>query len=95
MQTDPGEVAAIVYTSGTTGRPKGAELTHFQMYMNAYTPARIFGILPDNVVLIVLPLFHVFGLETQVNRCLRFAATMSLLPRLTRCGPSRSSSATG
>jgi len=81
VQTDPGEVAAIVYTSGTTGRPKGAELTHFQMYMNADTPARIFGILPDDVVLIALPLFHVFGLESQVNCCLRFAATMSLLPR--------------
>ena len=81
VQTDPGEVAVIIYTSGTTGRPKGAELTHFQMYMNADTPARTFGILPDNVVLIALPLFHVFGLETQVNCCLRFAATMSLLPR--------------
>jgi long-chain acyl-CoA synthetase len=81
VQTDPGEVAVIIYTSGTTGRPKGAELTHFQMYMNADTPARTFGILPDDVVLIALPLFHVFGLETQVNCCLRFAATMSLLPR--------------
>ena len=81
VQTDPGEVAVIIYTSGTTGRPKGAELTHFQMYMNADTPARTFGILPGDVVLIALPLFHVFGLESQVNCCLRFAATMSLLPR--------------
>ena len=80
-QTDPGEVAVIIYTSGTTGRPKGAELTHFQLYMNAYTPARIFGLVPEDVVLICLPLFHVFGLESQVNCCLRFAATMSLLPR--------------
>jgi long-chain acyl-CoA synthetase len=81
VQTDPGETAVIIYTSGTTGRPKGAELTHFQLYMNADTPARIFGLLPDDVVLITLPLFHVFGLESQVNCCLRFAATMSLLPR--------------
>jgi len=81
VQTDPGEVAVIIYTSGTTGRPKGAELTHFQLYMNAYTPARIFGLVPEDVVLICLPLFHVFGLESQVNCCLRFAATMSLLPR--------------
>jgi len=81
VQTDPGEVAVIIYTSGTTGRPKGAELTHFQLYMNAYTPTLIFGLLPEDVALICLPLFHVFGLETGVNCCLRFAATMSLLPR--------------
>jgi long-chain acyl-CoA synthetase len=81
VQTDPGETAVIIYTSGTTGRPKGAELTHFQLYMNAYTPTRIFGLVPDDVALICLPLFHVFGLETGINCCLRFAATMSLQPR--------------
>jgi long-chain acyl-CoA synthetase len=81
VQTDPGDTAAIVYTSGTTGRPKGAELTHFQLYMNADTPGRVFGIEPDDVVLVVLPLFHVFGMSSQLNVCVRFAATMSLMPR--------------
>jgi long-chain acyl-CoA synthetase len=80
-QTDPGDTAAIVYTSGTTGKPKGAELTHFQLLMNADTPGRLFGIEPDDVVLVVLPLFHVFGLSSQLNVCVRFASTMSLLPR--------------
>jgi long-chain acyl-CoA synthetase len=80
-QTDPGDTAAIVYTSGTTGRPKGAELTHFQLYMNADTPGRVFGVRPDDVVLVVLPLFHVFGMCSQLNVCVRFAATMSLVPR--------------
>ena len=80
-QTDPGDTAVIVYTSGTTGKPKGAELTHFQLYMNADTPGRLFGIEPDDVVLVVLPLFHVFGLSSQLNVCVRFASTMSLLPR--------------
>jgi long-chain acyl-CoA synthetase len=79
--TDPGDTAAIVYTSGTTGRPKGAELTHFQLYMNADTPGRLFGIRDDDVVLVVLPLFHVFGLSSQLNVCVRFGATMSLVPR--------------
>ena len=79
--TDPGETAVIVYTSGTTGRPKGAELTHFQLYMNADTPGRLFGIRDDDVVLVVLPLFHVFGLSSQLNVCVRFGATMSLVPR--------------
>ena len=80
-QTDPGTTAVIVYTSGTTGKPKGAELTHFQLFMNADTPGRLFGIEPDDVVLVVLPLFHVFGLSSQLNVCVRFASTMSLLPR--------------
>ena len=80
-QCDPGETAVLIYTSGTTGTPKGAELTHFQLLMNADTPGRIFGIRDDDVVLVVLPLFHVFGLSSQLNVCMRFGATMSLVPR--------------
>ena len=81
--TEPGDPAVIVFTSGTTGRPKGAELTHFQLYMNAEIPGRLFGILPDDVVMVVLPLFHVFGLSSEFNICVRFGATMSLVPRFT------------
>ena len=80
-QTDPGDTAVIVYTSGTTGRPKGAELTHFQLFMNADTPGRVFGIRDDDIVMVALPLFHVFGLSSQLNVCVRFGATMSLVPR--------------
>jgi long-chain acyl-CoA synthetase len=80
-QTQPGDTAAIVYTSGTTGRPKGAELSHFQLYMNAETPGRLFGIRNDDVVIVALPLFHVFGLSSELNVCVRFGATMSLVPR--------------
>jgi long-chain acyl-CoA synthetase len=80
-QTDPGDTAVIVFTSGTTGRPKGAELTHFQLYMNAEIPGRLFGIRSDDVVMVVLPLFHVFGLSSELNVCVRFGATMSLVPR--------------
>jgi long-chain acyl-CoA synthetase len=80
-QSDPGDTAVIVYTAGTTGRPKGAELTHFQLFMNADTPGRLFGIRDDDVVLVVLPLFHVFGLSSILDVCVRFAATMSLVPR--------------
>ena len=49
--------------------------------MNADTPGRLFGIRDDDVVLVVLPLFHVFGLSSQLNVCVRFGATMSLVPR--------------
>jgi long-chain acyl-CoA synthetase len=80
-QTDPGDVAVVVYTAGTTGQPKGAELTHFQLLMNADTPGRLFGVRDDDVVLAVLPLFHVFGLSSILDVCMRFAATMTLVPR--------------
>ncbi|MFC4950734.1 long-chain-fatty-acid--CoA ligase [Pseudonocardia sp. GCM10023141] len=80
-QTDPGDVAVLVYTAGTTGVPKGAELTHFQLYMNADTPGRLFGIRDDDVVLVALPLFHIFALSSIMNLCVRFGATMTLVAR--------------
>jgi len=75
------DTAVIMYTSGTTGRPKGAELTHMQLYMNADIPGRLFEVRPDDVVITVLPLFHIFGLSSIVNVCVRFGCTMSLIPR--------------
>jgi long-chain acyl-CoA synthetase len=78
---DQTDTAVIIYTSGTTGRPKGAELTHMGLYMNADIPGRLFGIRPDDVVITVLPLFHVFGLSSVLNVCVRFGSTMSLVPR--------------
>ncbi|HXP21652.1 MAG TPA: long-chain fatty acid--CoA ligase [Streptosporangiaceae bacterium] len=80
-QRDLADTAVIMYTSGTTGRPKGAELTHMQLYMNADIPGRLFDVQPDDVVITVLPLFHVFGLSSILNVCVRFGCTMSLIPR--------------
>jgi long-chain acyl-CoA synthetase len=80
-QRDPADTAVIMYTSGTTGRPKGAELTHLQLYMNADIPGRLFNVQPDDIVITVLPLFHVFGLSSIMNVCVRFGCTMSLVPR--------------
>jgi len=80
---EPTDTAVIVYTSGTTGRPKGAELTHLQLYMNADIPGRLFDVSPDDVVITVLPLFHVFGLSSILDICVRFGCTMSLIPRFT------------
>jgi len=79
--TTADDTAVIVYTSGTTGRPKGAELTHFQLYMNADIPGRLFDVQADDVVLTVLPMFHVFGLSSILNCALRFGASLSLVPR--------------
>ena len=81
VMRQPTDTAVIVYTSGTTGRPKGAELTHLQLYMNADIPGRLFGVRPDDIVLTVLPLFHVFGMSSILDICVRFGCTMSLVPR--------------
>ena len=64
---DADDTAVLVYTSGTTGKPKGAELTHFQLYMNCTVAGELFGVNRDDVVLAVLPFFHVFGLSSVVN----------------------------
>jgi long-chain acyl-CoA synthetase len=79
--TTPEDTALLLYTSGTTGRPKGAELTHFQLYMACDVAGRLFGVREDDVFLVVLPLFHVFGLSAVANVGIRFNATLVLVPR--------------
>jgi long-chain acyl-CoA synthetase len=53
------DTAVLLYTSGTTGRPKGAELNHFQLYMNCTVAGGVFGMAKSDVSTAVLPLFHV------------------------------------
>ncbi|MBM9464460.1 long-chain fatty acid--CoA ligase [Aeromicrobium sp. YIM 150415] len=77
----PDDTAVILYTSGTTGQPKGAELTHFQLYMNCTVAGELFELRPDDVSMAVLPLFHVFGLSSVLNISVRFGASMVLVPR--------------
>ena len=57
----PADPAVIIYTSGTTGTPKGAVLSHITLYMNADIPGRLFEFDDGDVVVVALPLFHVFG----------------------------------
>lgn len=61
---DPDDVAAIVYTSGTSGQPKGVCLSHRNLYTNARAIVQHLKITPDNRLLGILPNFHVFGLTT-------------------------------
>jgi long-chain acyl-CoA synthetase len=77
----PDDTAVLVYTSGTTGKPKGAELTHFQLYMNCTVAGELFGVRGDDVVLAVLPFFHVFGLSSVINVFVRYGGCLSILPR--------------
>jgi long-chain acyl-CoA synthetase len=79
--TEPQDTAVIVYTSGTTGRPKGAELSHFELYMSCTVGSETFGAVPEDVTLAVLPLFHIYGLSCSVNSTVRFGSTMSLVRR--------------
>jgi len=80
--TNPDDTAVILYTSGTTGRPKGAELTHFNLFYNAeYASSRLIPFDSSTVSLAVLPLFHSFGQTMVQNGTLRAGGTMVLLPR--------------
>ncbi|MBW8484802.1 long-chain-fatty-acid--CoA ligase [Actinomadura parmotrematis] len=79
--TSADDVAVLLYTSGTTGVPKGAELTHFQLYMNCTVAGELFGFRDDDIGLAVLPLFHVFGLSSVLNTAVRFGGTLVLVPR--------------
>ena len=84
--SDPGrdgdDNAVILYTSGTTGQPKGAELTHAGLVRNAELTARtLLKNGPDDVMMGCLPLFHVFGLTCGLNATVAAANTLTLLPR--------------
>ena len=81
LPLDPGDTAVLLYTSGTTGKPKGAELTHFQLFMNCTVAGELFQFREDDIGVAVLPLFHVFGLSSVLNVTVRYAGTMVLVPR--------------
>jgi long-chain acyl-CoA synthetase len=79
---DGEDTAVILYTSGTTGTPKGAELTHDNLMSNVETILdTLIQIEPDDVVLGALPLFHSFGQTCGLNSCMRAGGTLTLLPR--------------
>ncbi|MEU9201184.1 long-chain fatty acid--CoA ligase [Streptomyces sp. NPDC048332] len=81
VATDAEDTAVILYTSGTTGRPKGAELTHRNLAMNAMVADRLFTAADDEVMLAALPLFHAFGQSAVMNMGLLRGATLVLQPR--------------
>jgi long-chain acyl-CoA synthetase len=76
------DTAVILYTSGTTGHPKGAELTHGNLISNTdVTRTDIVGARPDDVIFGGLPLFHVFGQTVALNVAVAAGACLTLLPR--------------
>ncbi|MET9892645.1 long-chain fatty acid--CoA ligase [Streptomyces sp. NPDC006465] len=82
LTRDADDPAVVFYTSGTTGVPKGAVLSHFNLVMNATVNAfDANDIRPDDIALGALPLFHAFGQTVSLNSTWRAGATLVLLPR--------------
>jgi long-chain acyl-CoA synthetase len=75
------DTAVVLYTSGTTGTPKGAELTHANLGRNAEVSAAMFSLGPEDVVLGALPLFHSFGQTCAMNVAVWGGACLTLIPR--------------
>jgi long-chain acyl-CoA synthetase len=75
------DTAVILYTSGTTGTPKGAELTHANLKRNCEVALGLFDLGPNAVVLGALPLFHSFGQTCGLNATIASGATLTLIPR--------------
>jgi len=78
---DPTEPQVIMYTSGTTGKPKGAVLTHRKTFFNCLNAEIFFKLHFDDMMLILLPLFHSGGLFIQASPALYKGATLILHPR--------------
>lgn len=78
---DPDDLAAMLYTSGTTGQPKGAMLSHENLLSNTRALVDIWGIRTDDVLLHALPIYHSHGLFVASNVMLLRGAPMIFLPR--------------
>jgi long-chain acyl-CoA synthetase len=75
------DTAVILYTSGTTGQPKGAELTHANLRRNAEAARGLFELGSDAVTLGALPLFHSFGQTCGLNATIGGGGMLTLIPR--------------
>ena len=80
LPSDPDQTAMMLYTSGTTSRPKGAQITHGNLTANIESLHQAWGWRADDVLLHALPIFHVHGLVVALHGALHAGATATLLP---------------
>ena len=81
VDRDADDTAVILYTSGTTGKPKGAELTHSNLMSNVDVAVALFDGGPGDVIFGGLPLFHSFGQTCGLNSAVAVGASLTLIPR--------------
>ncbi|TDT34401.1 long-chain-fatty-acid--CoA ligase [Naumannella halotolerans] len=81
VDRDGDDTAVLLYTSGTTGQPKGAELTHNNIRSNTVTMIEVLQATSEDVIFGGLPLFHVFGQTCAMNLSVAAGATLDLLPK--------------
>ena len=81
VQTNPDDTALILYTSGTTGFPKGAELSHSNIVTNTILTSDMLQLKESDIQAIALPLFHSFGQVVQMNSGFSRGNTLVLIPR--------------
>jgi len=82
VQREGSDLAAILYTSGTTGRSKGAMLTHDNLASNSLSLVEIWHFTDKDVLIHALPIYHTHGLFVAINVCLFSGATMIFLKKL-------------
>jgi acyl-CoA synthetase (AMP-forming)/AMP-acid ligase II len=82
VEIDPmRDIAAVPYSSGTTGLPKGVLLSHRNLVANTIQANAVFPLASADVVSAVLPFFHIYGLSAILNRALHVGATLVTMPR--------------
>jgi len=75
------DLAALMYTSGTTGLPKGAMLTHYNIVSNIIQGGMVYELSEFDIALTVLPLYHIYGLNVCMNQAIWLGASQVVTPR--------------